>query len=673
MNIMVRAFIRIYFFSALCVLLLIRIGAAQNFSTDAAPQPSPPQISNASPRDEDAVERLVAQLDTAIATRYPNALKFYGLQALAQRYGVLASHTQITHLATAPGGALVKVTYQITGKTSQAANAFTLKSSELVFWLTRTNDGFAFSPQSWTPPVDAQTLLTNTALQAWQESSTGILQLIVERNGGRWIPLRQMRWNGALASKAVLNQLETAQTIVPETPMDAAWLQHQLDRYTAKGEGTAHLFLQAGSSGWVGIGSVWEENPKDNDTKNQQLDDLRKQIDGQGFTLASVHRDFGKALADAGLFLEASNQLQQASALSPASVSPDYLAKINGLRNQDPELLAANQLQNEARIGLDPTHPTYQINALTQQFSRDPSPLTALRLGDEFSQLGNDDRAAQMLQQAQRLLANQDEDAFSVSDNAWIKVLFDHLQERVRNAALKPPNIIRSSLFTVRCWVDDPNTLSLLAALEAAQHTVYADFTIPMNNTEVLLWPNQADFQRYTTRFSATADSEFVTALTLTKLISTAQGPVVLSEEMNIYSSLNATWFSTVAHEYGHVAVSQISRARDVPTWLNEGIACAVQGGYDNYKTRLHKAAQNGTLLSMDDMLQWQVDGERAFLAYSQANSMVDYIVNRWGGNALLQILRLIGNDMPPDEAFSTTLQLNEHQLWQQWRQDGVP
>jgi len=72
-------------------------------------------------------------------------------------------------------------------------------------------------------------------------------------------------------------------------------------------------------------------------------------------------------------------------------------------------------------------------------------------------------------------------------------------------------------------------------------------------------------------------------------------------------------------------------------------------------------------------MLQWQVDGERAFLAYSQANSMVDYIVNHWGGNALLQILRLIGNDMPPDEAFTATLQLNQHQLWQQWRQNGVP
>src|SRR5690606_23499496 len=129
---------------------------------------------------------------------------------------------------------------------------------------------------------------------------------------------------------------------------------------------------------------------------------------------------------------------------------------------------------------------------------------------------------------------------------------------------------------------------------------------------------------------------------------------------MNIYSNRDTTWFSTVAHEYGHVAVRQMSKARNVPVWLNEGIASVLQGGYDGYKPRLRAAAQNGNLLSMDDLLRWQVDGERAFLAYSQANSMIDYIVQHWGRNAVLQILRLIASDTSPDEAFSMTLQLNQ-------------
>ncbi|MEO6908448.1 MAG: hypothetical protein ABI210_11215 [Abditibacteriaceae bacterium] len=669
---MLRVIIKINIIAIFCLLFTLRAGVAQDLPT-AAPQPSPPQVSNAGAQDEDSVERLVEQLDAAIAARYPNALKFYGLTDLAQKYSILTSNTQITHLATAPGGALVKVSYQVTGKSSQTANPFTIKSSTLSFWLTRTNEGFVFSDQTWLPPIDAKTLLANTCLQAWQESSTGILQLIAERKGGRWIPLRQMRWNGNLTSDKVLNQLETAQQISLQTPMDPAWLQHQLDRYTASGAGTVHLFFQAGNAGWVGVGSVWQADKHTDASQTDQLNLLRQNMDGQDFTSASAHRDFGRALANAGLYVEASNQLQQASALSPASVDPDYLDKINNLRNRDPELLAATQLQNEASIGLDPTHPTYQISALTQQLSRDSSPLTALRLGVEYSQLGEDDLASQMLQKAQNLIADQGVDDFSASDRAWVKVLLDHLQERISDIALKPPNIIRSSLFTVRCWIDDPNTLTLLAALESAQHTVYADFNIPMNNTEVLLWQNQAEFQSYVTRFSRIAHSEFVTAITLTKLINTADGPVVLGEEMNIFASSDTTWFSTLAHEYGHVAERQISKAHPIPTWLNEGIACEVQGGYDDYKSRIHAAAQNGTLLSMDDMLEWQVDGERAFLAYSQANSMVDYIVNRWGGNALLQILRLIGSDTPPDDAFSMTLQLNQHQLWQQWRQNGVP
>jgi hypothetical protein len=253
---MLRAIIKIYFVVLFSLFCILQTDAAQNLPA-AASQAASPQVSNASPQDEDSVDQLVAQLDNAISTRYPNALKFYGLTDLAQKYGSLTSHTQITHLATAPGGALVEVTYQINGKTSQTADAAPLKSGTLVFWLTRTNDGFAFSQQIWSPPIEAQELLASTCLQAWQESSTGILQLIAQRNGGRWIPLRQMRWNGALASKPVLNQLETAQQITPQAPMDKLWLQRQLDRYTLKGAGTVYIFFQSVNAGWIGVGCVW--------------------------------------------------------------------------------------------------------------------------------------------------------------------------------------------------------------------------------------------------------------------------------------------------------------------------------------------------------------------------------------------------------------------------------
>jgi hypothetical protein len=239
-------------------------------------------------------------------------------------------------------------------------------------------------------------------------------------------------------------------------------------------------------------------------------------------------------------------------------------------------------------------------------------------------------------------------------------------------SATKPPNLIRSALFTVRCWPNDLTTLQLLAALEAAQHTVYAGFGIPMSNTEVILWRTQADFQRYTTKFSKQGASEFVAALTLTKLISTEQGPLVLGEEVNFFIDARGNAFSTIAHEYGHVAVRQLSKGRMVPVWFNEGIATAVEGGYDGYLPRVRRAANANALITMREMQVWNVDGERAFLAYSQANSLVDFIIAKWGRQAVLEILRKIGSDVHPDEAFRTVLGITQQELWNRWAKEGI-
>ena len=264
----------------------------------------------------------------------------------------------------------------------------------------------------------------------------------------------------------------------------------------------------------------------------------------------------------------------------------------------------------------------------------------------------------------------------NTDDAAWIKVLSDHLRERARIAELhiKPANLIRSALFAVRCSPNDPTVLKVLAALESGQHRVYADFGIPMSSTEVVLWPNQTAFQNYTSQYSQQGISEFVAALTLTKLIDTRDGPMVLGEEINVFIDARTNIFSTLAHEYGHVAVRELSRGRAVPVWFNEGIATAVEGGYEGYLPRVRTAAENGSLLSMADMREWHVDGERAFLAYSQANSIIDFIVARpnWGREAVLGILRKIGHDVPPDEAFQSVLGMSQEELWRNWSAFGI-
>src|SRR5690606_38516272 len=131
------------------------------------------------------------------------------------------------------------------------------------------------------------------------------------------------------------------------------------------------------------------------------------------------------------------------------------------------ENLAITQLENEARVGLDPSHPSYLVPALSGDYQRQPTVLRALRLGQEYSRLGDDQRAATWLTTAKRL-ANQGgmRDA-SHSDRQWIQVLSEHLEERGELAPVKPSNTIRSPLFTLRCRINDLSTVQVLASLEA--------------------------------------------------------------------------------------------------------------------------------------------------------------------------------------------------------------
>ena len=465
-----------------------------------------------------------------------------------------------------------------------------------------------------------------------------LLHLVAAQRGGRWIALRRSRWNGALLDHSRLAQIadNNAANGTGEDNL-GEWLARQMARFPADHAGIVHFLFQRGAHGWVGLGAVAEPIRTSTWPRRARPAPGASKFEGESYLTATAHRDFGVALGKVNLFAEAADEFEKAEALQPGMVGAAALRQMREARPRDLQLLAARQLEAEANVGLGREHPAYIINALLRAINDSPAqntPLNALRIGLEYSKLADDAHAATWLANAQQMIANGALKGVNANDAGWINVLHDHLQDRRRLAPLKPPTVLRSALFTVRCWPNDLNALKLLAALEEAQHTVYADFGVPMGSTEVVLWRNQREFQDYTSKFSEQAISEFVAALTLTKLITTQDGPVVLGEEINVFIDPRADPFSTVAHEYGHVAVRHVSRGRFVPVWFNEGIACAVEGGYDGYLPRVRRAARSDQLISMTDMEQWDVDGERAFLAYSQANSIIDYIISHARGGA---------------------------------------
>lgn len=622
-----------------------------------------PLASNASPTETRSINDVLTRLQRAAEARDVNALQFYGASVPADDSPVKVS-ARTTQIATASGGALVRQSYVVQ---IMRRPAVTLASGTQELWLARLPDGtFTLTPRRFAGPVDAVDSLSDWATTESQtpDSDPAMLDLIASRVGGRWIPLRYQRWEGSLYTRLPVSTPDASVSDYVNRGMNTV----------PKGRAvTVHFLFQKSGDNWTGIGSATSISRRISPAADYAAAQWRDRMAGSDYTLAASHRDFGLALTQVGLLIEAADELQKAELLQPGLVGADKLKEAEAARGRDPQAVIQQQMQQEANVGVGKEHPNYLINALKREQRNQPTVLGALRLALEYSRLADEDRALAWKNEAEDLM-NRGGGPLRPQDRDWISLLYDHLNERRRLAASKPPVIVRSPLFTVRMYPNDAGSIATLASLEEAQHTVYADFGIPMGNTEVLLWRNQGEFARYTTQFSAQGGSEFVAALTLTKLVSTKEGPLVLGEEVNTFADLrdpNAL-FSTLAHEYGHVAVRNLSRGRMVPVWFNEGIATSVEGGYEGYINRVRRGASAGALLSMREMLAWNVDGERAFLAYSQANSIVDYIVSKWGKGAVLEILRQIGQDIPPETAFKSVIGIGQQDLWNRWVQEGI-
>lgn len=688
------------FLSPALLLLVCFLTAANGPASLAQVKLQPSSLqTNATPSQLRAIEAGVDRLSLSVESRDAKTLQSFGLTEAARTWPMLSIRTRISAAAVAPAGALVRLDFLAWGGREATSTPKLIGEGTLDLWMTRSPvvGGEVFTPDTrrWSPPTDAADALAQAAMEEWAnlegtpatDTSGAILHLVAQERGGRWIALRRSRWDGAIMDQSHLAPFVRAMPgSVPNataprgaTPDNSAaaqgiktWLQRQMAKYNDKGTGIGHFILQRGPNGWVGLDSMWEDDRNTPPEWEDRAANQRMQMEGSGFLSAAGHRDFAAALTQLGLYAEAADEYEKAEALSPGLLGAARLRQAAALRGRDPQALAIWQVQNESKIGIGRDHPVYVLSTLAKQQGKQPTLLGSLQIGLEYSKLAQDERANSWLKYADGLIANNAMRNLDENDQTWAEILHDQLAERRQYAGYKPTNIVRSGLFTLRCWPNDLNTVAILAGLEAAQHVVYADFAAPMGNTEVVLWRNQGEFQAYTTRVSGETTSEFIAALTLTKLVQSQNGPVVLGEEVNVFADDRSSIISTLRHEYGHVAVRQITHGRTVPMWLNEGIATTVEGGYDGYIPRVRTAANTGNLLTMDELLEWNFDGERAFLAYSQANSLIDYIGARWGRDAIMQILRQIGRDVPPETAIRSVLKISSQDLWNRWSRDGI-
>ena len=120
-------------------------------------------------------------------------------------------------------------------------------------------------------------------------------------------------------------------------------------------------------------------------------------------------------------------------------------------------------------------------------------------------------------------------------------------------------------------------------------------------------------------------------------------------------------WRDTLCHEYVHLAVYRLSRGM-APIWVHEGVAKFLEGAWRGEVGRLSPAGQallarrmeDGTLISLEAMspsVAKLPSAEDTALAFAEVGTMMAYLVEERGGDALRRLVLALGEGLEDREA----------------------
>src|SRR4029079_4418421 len=126
-------------------------------------------------------------------------------------------------------------------------------------------------------------------------------------------------------------------------------------------------------------------------------------------------------------------------------------------------------------------------------------------------------------------------------------------------------------------------------------------------------------------------------------------------------SNIDDPWVGIVIpHELTHLVFDTAVKNsyHFPPRWLNEGIAVYLSQGYDaSDRSAVERAARAGTLMPLVSLEgQFPTTAERFSLAYSESVSSIDHLVQQYGRDALVKLIRTYADGVTDDEAFKTAI-----------------
>lgn len=129
-----------------------------------------------------------------------------------------------------------------------------------------------------------------------------------------------------------------------------------------------------------------------------------------------------------------------------------------------------------------------------------------------------------------------------------------------------------------------------------------------------------------------------------------------------------------VPHELMHILLYQTTNLgyRNLPTWLNEGLASLAEV-YPNsdYEILLQSASKNETLLPLNSLCRtFPRDASGALLSYAESASFVRYLHSAFGTSGLEALLTQYANGLDCERGAQRALGKGLAQLERQWRRD---
>ena len=107
-----------------------------------------------------------------------------------------------------------------------------------------------------------------------------------------------------------------------------------------------------------------------------------------------------------------------------------------------------------------------------------------------------------------------------------------------------------------------------------------------------------------------------------------------------------------------------------LPTWLDEGLAMHAESDVDeHYTAALKAAAASNKLISVQSLASpFSARSMEAYLSYAESQSVVDFLINTYGKDKILDLLHLYKEGETTDDALLTIYGFDQEQLNEIWQ-----